>query len=702
MAIDTTHGISSAPSLATRIHDKLSGAIPLVFAAAVFSSAFLLFLVQPLLGKYILPWFGGSPSVWTTCMLLFQLLLFFGYGYAHLLSCLSPRRQAFVHISLLLGALWTLPITPAAAWKPTDISNPTGQIILLLLACVGLPYFLLSATGPLLQSWFARSQPGVSPYRLYALSNVGSLLALLAYPFLIERWLSKPNQTWAWSGAFVLFAALCALCAILAGRTNRRTVATDDSRAADGSASAPTFDMIGAWFSLAMIASMLLLATTNQVCLDVAVIPFLWVIPLALYLLTFIFCFDGEHWYRRRLFLAVALVTMPMAWFLTLLPANGSLLLQLGIYFAALFSGCMFCHGELVRLKPESRYLTLFYLTISAGGSCGGLFVGLLAPAVFIEYFEFQLAIVGFVLLALFVLLRESINVRARKAVGLTAMVVWGLGLALFVAMGRHDARYLDIDRNFYGTLKVEREVARGSYRAPRLLIHGRIVHGAQNVASANRRMEPTTYYGRQSGVGVAFAHVNRKPQRHVGVIGLGIGTLATYGREGDRFRFYEINPAVVDFAKSYFTFLAKCPAEHTCVVGDARLELEREAPQAFDLLVLDAFSGDAIPVHLLTREAFAVYLQHLSPEGLLACHISNVHFDLLPVLAGIADELGLAVTQIDSEGNPAAFQTDATWVILARDSTDLPKAENARSLNEVRRTYWTDDRNNLFEVLTQ
>ncbi len=705
MAIETTCDVPASLMAESVILRRLTAAIPAVFAVTVFGSAFLLFLVQPLLGKYILPWFGGSPSVWTTCMLIFQALLFFGYAYAHLLSRLKPQWQALVHVGLLLAALCTLPITPAASWKPTEVSNPAWQIILLLTACVGLPYFLLSATGPLLQSWFAKARPGVSPYRLYALSNVGSLLALVAYPFVIERWLSKPNQTVVWSVAFALFAVLCGACAALVGWCAARgdTGGAETSPAGPvAAASAPTADVIALWFALAMIASMFLLATTNQVCLDVAVIPFLWVIPLALYLLTFILCFDSDWWYRRRVFMTVSLLTMPVACFFTLLPAHGSLLFQLGIYFTALFCGCMVCHGELVRLKPASQHLTLFYLTISAGGSCGGLFVGLLAPALFVDYYEFQLAILGFVLLSLVVVLRECTSHRVQQSACVMALVLWiacGVG---FGTGGRRVSKYLDISRNFYGNLKVEREVSQGALQTPRLLVHGRIVHGAQYVMSAMKRMEPTTYYGRQSGVGLAFTHVNRNLNRHVGVIGLGVGTIATYGRPGDRFRFYEINPAVVDFAKTHFSFLVKCPAENQCVVGDARLVLEREPPQSFDLLVLDAFSGDAIPVHLLTSEAFDVYLRHLAPGGLLACHISNVHFDLLPVLAGIADDRGLSAILVNSKGNSAEFQTDATWVLLARDAQDLPKIPDGQSLENVRRAFWTDDQNNLFEVLTR
>lgn len=701
MAIDSTSHSTGVDWVSDARFFKT--AVKAAFALTVFSSAFLLFLVQPLIGKFILPWYGGSPSVWTTCMLIFQLLLFCGYAYAHWLSRLSFYRQTTIHLALLLIAICTLPITPSAQWKPTDTDQPAWQIIALLMACVGMPYFLLSATGPLIQSWFARSLPRTSPYRLYALSNLGSLLALVAYPFVIERWWSKPDQTLAWSIGFALFALICCASALFGLVSEKSAPATRDceSESAGKSQRQSALPASMLWFALSAIASISLLATTNQVCLDVAVIPFLWVIPLALYLISFILCFDGDHWYQRWVFIPLAILTLPVAWFFTLLPANGSLLWQLTVYFTALFAVCMICHGELVRLKPDVKHLTRFYLTISAGGSCGGLFAGLLAPMLFVDYYEFPLAILGFSLLLLLVLFREAAfesRVLIRTA-GLTAFSIWLLCIGAFASAGGRSSKYLAMARNFYGSLKVEKEISNGSVRTPRQLIHGRIVHGAQNVLSPRRNLEPTAYYGRQSGVGLMISHANQSPERHIGVIGMGIGTVAAYGRPGDRYRFYEINPTVVEFANAYFTFLARCPASKTCAIGDARLILERETPQNFDVLVLDAFSGDAIPVHLLTREAFEVYLRHLAPQGALACHISNVHFDLRPVLAGIADDFQLATLQIDSAGQPSAFQTDATWIILARKPDQLPAVPGS-TLDQVRRIHWTDDQNNLFDVL--
>lgn len=702
MAIDTSQGtqvLAPANTVATRM--AVGGVL---FASTVFTSAFLLFLVQPLIGKYILPWFGGSPSVWTTCMLMFQALLFFGYAYAHLLTRLAPRWQAVVHTVLLVAAVSLLPITPSAAWKPTDNGSPALQIILLLMTSVGLPYFLLSATGPLLQAWFVQAVPGASPYRLYALSNVGSLLALLAYPFVIEPRLAKPHQTLIWSAGFAVFAVLCVLCALSAAlnvRPRRTVVATP---ADETNATPVTSGVITLWFALSMMASLFLLATTNQVCVDVAVIPFLWVIPLALYLLTFILCFDGEHWYRRGLYVGLCLVTMPIACILTLLPASGSLLLQLGVYFTALFAGCMVCHGELVRLKPGTRHLTLFYMIISAGGCCGGLFAGLLAPAIFVDYYEFHLAVAGILLLALFASRHSPQPGSSRGLRGsvVLAVVSWMICLVSFSLGGRSLSAAMALTRNFYGTLKVEREIIEGQTRAPRVLIHGRIIHGAQDLANPRRRLAPIAYYGTRSGISKAFAHVNQQPNCHVGIIGLGIGSLSAFGRDGDRYRFYEINPAVLDFARQYFTFLPKCRADVEHVIGDARLQMEREPAQNFQMLVLDAFSGDAIPVHLLTREAFEVYLKHLAPGGLLVCHVSNVHFDLVPVVAAAAADLNLTAIQVDATGNPEELETDSTWILLARSAADLPEIPEAIDLKNSRRTHWTDDRNNLFEVLTR
>ncbi len=376
--------------------------LALFYALTVFLSAFLLFQVQPLIGKFILPWFGGSPAVWTTCMLVFQVLLFGGYAYAHMTTIyLRPRMQVGVHMLLMLAALMLLPITPAESWKPTNSELPAMRIMLLMLASVGLPYFILSATGPLIQSWFSRTHVGQSPYRLYSLSNIGSLLALISYPVLFEPSMSVYSQSLVWSVAFAVFVALCAY----SGWCMRRSAGNAANRSADrahaspeAADQAPSFATLSLWFLLAMTPSLMLLASTNQVCMDVAVIPFLWVLPLALYLISFILCFDSDRWYARRPYAIAAMALQLGAVYLATLGSNVPILLQVALYFSALFCCCMTCHGELARLKPAPRHLTLYFFTISAGGAAGGLFVGLLAPVLFLNYNELQFGILCFMI----------------------------------------------------------------------------------------------------------------------------------------------------------------------------------------------------------------------------------------------------------------------------------------------------------------
>ena len=676
----------------------------MVYAATIFLSAFLLFQVQPMIGKYVLPWFGGSPAVWTTCMLVFQVLLFAGYAYAHLTTqYLSPRHQGYLHISLLVLALITLPITPDASWKPTNSDWPALKIILLTMSSVGLPYFILSSTGPLVQGWFSRTHEGQSPYRLYSLSNLGSLLALVSYPFVVEPSFSTATQSILWSALFAAFALLCSGSAAAMWQT--ASLPTTVARTAKIGAVAirPTWGLTGLWFGLAMTPSVMLLATTNQVCLDVAVIPFLWVLPLALYLVTFILCFDSDRWYSRRPYALAAASLLLVTVFLGNQGSQSSLLLQVVVYFSAMFCCCMVCHGELVALKPDPKYLTAFFLTISAGGAAGGLFVGLLAPLLFVSYYELQFGIVGFAMLYMCLRLRED-NVQLplpRWSQPLLVPAAMLVAVGVFSQFGRHAEGSVAVARNFYGVLKVEQLPNQRSDRTVVRLAHGRIEHGSQFVSPEKRRIA-TAYFSESTGVGQLMRKLRPGQSKHVGIVGLGVGTLAAYGQAGDRFRLYEINPDVISMAHEHFSFLKDCPADIKIVTGDARLALEFEEPQQFDILVLDAFSGDAIPVHLLTKEAVAAYLRQLKPDGVLACHISNLHFDLRPVVAGLASELGLVPQIRISEANPDAAAFKAVWALLARQPEVLAESVGLDVQEPPRRKpiVWTDDRSNLFEVL--
>jgi SAM-dependent methyltransferase len=670
----------------------------LLYALTIFTSAFLLFLVQPIMAKQILPWFGGSAAVWTTCLVFFQFLLLAGYAYSDwTMRRLRPRTQVSLHIVLLAASLATLPISAGAGWKPAGDEDPTWLILGLLTATIGLPYFLLSTTGPLVQAWFARTFPAGTVYRLFALSNFGSLLALLAYPFAVEPWVTTVRQSWIWSGGYVLFAALCAAAAVYSARSHpeaagRRTEAAPEAGAAP---SAP--DYLG-WLLLSAMGSFMLLAVTNHITHDVASVPFLWILPLTLYLLSFILCFEGRGWYRRAVFLVPLLaVVCAMAW---ALHEEGGLMdikLAVPLNLAGLFVMCMFFHGELADRKPAPRYLTRFYLMVSLGGALGGLSVGLVAVKLFNTYYEFGVGLVLTLMIAAYVtrLMHPAVPMLALAAVGFS-----GFHVHQYVDSLTKNARVMK--RNFYGTLRVK-DVGSGpeDREAMRRLMHGVIMHGEQYLA-ADRRKEATTYYGATSGVARAIQALASRPVR-LGVVGLGTGTLAVYGRKGDVYRFYEINPEVIEVARSEFTFLGDSAARVETVLGDARLAMEREPAQDYDLLAIDAFSSDSIPVHLITREAMNVYLRHVRPGGVIAFHVTNRFLRLAPVVKRIADEGGLH-TALISDGAESSDLASTDWVLVARDPKVLQRpgiAKHVTAIDEIPGLgVWTDDFNNLFQIL--
>ncbi len=684
----------------------VSGNRSVLFAITVFTSAFLLFQVQPLLAKFILPWFGGTPAVWTMCMLVFQLLLFGGYAYAHLLSSLkSVSRQACIHAAMLAVAALSLPIIPDVAWKPVGNEGPALRISLLLLATVGMPYFLLSATGPLLQQWFSRACTGASPYRLYALSNIGSLLALVSYPFLFEPVFSSTMQAGLWSALFVIFALSCLLCGWTAAVQSKSEVTSESVTASCDADSAPAY---ARWFILAMLPSVMLLATTNEVCMDIAVVPFLWIIPLTLYLLSFILTFESDRFYNSRVMTLITTASLVGTIVMMAVGASFGVVLQIVVFFLNLFCVCMLCHGELVKLKPNPRRLTSFYLTISAGGAAGGLFVGLLAPMIFDVYCELPLAIFCCLLICAGTWLRSDAQFQRLVPPGTSLKFGSGIALALTLYLAiftQHAPSTKAIERNFYGVLRVVDVQEEVTSRPSRDMVHGRVVHGRQFLDEAGRR-QPATYYSLSSGAGRVLGQTelqaNSAEGRRIGVVGLGAGTLAVYARPGDHMRFYEINPDVIDLAWKHFSFLEDCEAEVKVLPGDARLVLEQEADQQFDVLVLDAFSGDAIPVHLLTTEAMQIYSRHLSHDGVLAVHISNSYFDLEPVVRALGDEFGLtARVQACERGADGGVALESVWMLLCREPEVLTKALGPDSAAANSRTVlWTDDRNNLLNVL--
>jgi SAM-dependent methyltransferase len=664
-----------------------------LFVATIASSAFLLFLVQPLIAKQILPWFGGSAAVWSVCLVFFQTVLLAGYAYADIVTRrAAPRTQALLHVVLLGVSLAFLPIVAGAQFKPQGDESPAPLILGLLAATVGLPYFLLSTTGPLVQAWAARAGAGARVYRLFSLSNLASLLALLAYPLAIEpRW-PLEQQARAWSLGYAAFAALCGFTAWRAARLPPAQVAQTDG----GDDTLPGWRAQALWLLLPACATALLLAVTNHLTQNVASIPFLWVLPLVLYLLSFVLVFEHARWYRRALWL-------PLAWGLTVAAAWGlsesfgsRLASAIPLYTAMLFVVCLVLHGEAVRLKPGPRHLTRFYLLLAAGGAIGGAAVGLVAPVLLASYYELGIAlVVGAALVGL----------ALRRGRPLAAAGALALALLCAVLLGRDvidDRRGVrTLTRNFYGTLKTyDRTSDADAAQHQRVLVHGSIKHGEQFLARERRR-EPTSYYGATSGVARAIALAGDGP-RHLGLIGLGAGTLATYGRAGDTLRFYDINPRVVELARHEFSYLADSAARVDVVLGDARLELEREPPQGFDVLAVDAFSSGAIPVHLLTAQALDAYGRHMKPGGIVAVHVSNRYLDLPPVVVLTAQSRGLHALLLRDDAADAPHLNRTDWVLIARDPAALAPLRDLASEVTVRPGLrpWTDDDNDLFTVL--
>jgi SAM-dependent methyltransferase len=672
------------------------------YAATIFLSSFLLFLVQPLIARLILPWFGGTAAVWTTCMLFFQTLLLAGYAYAHATNAmLKPRSQAVLHTLLLAAALATLPIMPGESWKPQGGQEPISAILALLTVTVGLPYLLLASTSPLLQAWFARTRPGVDPYRLFAVSNLASLLALIGYPLLVEPFLGNVEQVRWWSWGFAAFALLCAALAWSGSSSSSLIENSQDKEPV----AAPSRSDYLLWLALSATGSVLLLAVTNHVTQNVAAIPLLWLAPLTLYLLTFIIAFEGgsigRGLYRVDIFWSVLLVWLGgMAWLLVDARFQFDLALQIAMFLSGLFVGCLFCHGELYRSRPPARYLTEFYLIISAGGAIGGLLVAIVAPLVFKAHYELGFGLVA--LAALAALRFAPINQYARW--GSLAMLLAVAACAAYEATS-YLKNVVFSTRNFYGVMRVKEYGSSGASFHLRRLLHGVIMHGEQYL-EGDRRQEPTTYYMRSSGIGAALAAAKERGPVKVGVIGLGTGTLAAYGRKGDSYRFYDINPQVVAVARAFFSYLSDTQASVEVVLGDARLSLEREEVQGFDVLAVDAFSSDSIPVHLITREALAVYMRHMKPGGIVAFHVSNRFLELPPVVARLAKEHGLAVTLVSDEGKDGDDDhTKTDWVLIAREAKTLeaPQIKAASPVTPEERPHWrtwTDDYSNLIQIL--
>jgi len=695
----------------------------MVFAVTIFISAFLLFQVQPVIVKYVLPWYGGSPSVWSTGMLFFQVLLLAGYAYAHLIvSKLNQKQQVIVHSILLSLSLLMLPITPDFALKPTGAEDPVWSIMQLLLVTVGMPYVMVSATGPLLQHWYSKTELGKSPYRLYALSNFGSLLGLLTYPFFIEPILNLKNQTVIWSIVYAGFVILSWNSGRLMYKTTRKWEKIPLKNGIQDNPSIRLFDVF-LWLCLEATAVVILLAATHYICQDIAVIPFLWILPLSLYLLSFIIAFDSPRWYHRGFWIPLLFLSVGVIFYL-LHPKTGDVFSIVGviaIFSAAMFVAVMVCHGEMFRLRPPTKHLTAFYLVISMGGAVGGIFVNFVAPYLFTGWWEFPLSFV-------FVFLLTGITILKRPGKKLHPIIRLGTMVLLTVSAVGMIKVTLDIvrdynknveiaKRNFYGILRVYN--GETDHIPTKKLYHGGINHGMQ-FQSSKWKTYPTTYFARWSGVGVAL---RKHPKKHaelekgyqgpqhaikVGIIGLGAGTLSSYSRPGDVYRFYEINPAVFELANEQFTYIKDAKGDIQVVMGDARISLERELEETgnheFDVMIVDAFSGDAIPIHLLTVEAILLYLKHLALDGILAIHVSNRHLSLEPVIEGIANKLGKKFYFFKNGKSRAYGVKKSSWVLLTENDTFINHPGVAKYLDAWPQKgspqVWTDDYSSLINIL--
>jgi spermidine synthase len=724
------------PSRQLKQLQRLQGARVLLFAVTIFASAFLIFMVQPMVGKRIVPWFGGTPGVWSLCLAFYQSTLFLGYAYAHLLVARVPSSwQIFVHAAVFALSWAVLPVLPAESWKPTGGEDPSLHILAMLAASVALPFLLLAATGPLLQAWFFRVLPGRSPYPLYALSNIGSLLALLSYPFLIEPNLPLPVESRLWSWGFALAGGGALCCAWLAARNaGGENLAGVEPGGLDARGGAGRTLL---WILLPACAVTVFMGITNELCLDVASVPFLWIVPLSIYLTTFIVCFASERFYRREVWLAVAGLMLvgvvagqvwpdePGSW----ARAASAIHFQILFYSLLLFTCCMLLHGELYRLRPSPESLTAYYLCVAGGGALGGLFVGIVAPRIFSAYDELPLGLALSWLLFLVTCWRGSTGplrggrLRWLRAAGVLAAS--GALLFLWAGSRAEPANLVLRERSFFGVLRV---FVQQKWQPPRKQItlrNGTTGHGFQLIRPELRSV-PTDYYAPITGVGLAMDRRPKDEPAKVGIIGLGVGTLAAYGRSGDDFKFYEIDPEVIRIARdeSLFTFLSDSAAEIEVVEGDGRLSLESElrggGGEEFDLLVLDAFNSDSIPIHLLTREAFELYVSHLAETGVLVIHVSTIHLDLTPLVFRLGAHMGMHAVAIANAPNNRYFSRGSFWVVLSRDPAYVEslvafgreRREGAglakRGLRFskpdpavlARAPLWTDDYSDLFSVV--
>ncbi len=712
-----------------------------LFVATILTGSFLLFLVQPMVARMALPQLGGAPNVWNSAMLVYQALLLAGYAYAHRLSRLPVRRQAAIHIGLLLVAALTLPIT-IASLPPPRPGSEAWWVPLLFFASIGPVFFLVSAQAPLMQRWFASHPDAGEPWALYAASNLGSFAGLIAYPLLAEPFLRVQEQSLAWSAGYALLIVLI----VLAARARWQAAAPLQLVAGPAPAQAVGARRILLWIALAAVPSGLLLSTTTHLTTDIVAMPLLWVIPLAVYLLSFVAAFSERRGFANMttraapwLVLLAGGLAMSSRSTGTLTPALGSVVL--------LFAVAVALHARMYALRPQASQLTLFYLAMSAGGALGGLFTALIAPLVFDWVWEHPMLVLAAAMLMPLPVLYDWRRLPgldpAMARIGAAILMSLGLLLAarlfivtmsgepgmerllltlgmavigllvmpwrwlfvsllfvLMLAQGGLDTLSTTVQglrsRSYFGIYTV-RDVPASRLRT---LAHGTTLHGQQSTNPAYAR-EPTSYYGRGSGAAIALGQAQALygQNARIGIVGLGAGTLACYKRPGESWRFFEIDPAVLRFSRNRtFSFLADCAPDAKVSIGDARIGLANMRPASLDMLAVDAFSSDAIPLHLLTDEAFGVYFQALAPRGLLVVHISNRFIELEPVLAALAKKRGLAAAKRDDNPQDRITLTASSWVALSRDPAILAALAKAQpgakwgALMPPAQRVWTDD----------
>jgi SAM-dependent methyltransferase len=679
----------------------------LLYGTTAFLSAFLLFLIEPLAAKQILPILGGSSAVWLTCLVFFQSTLLLGYLYAHWLA--SDTRlgnagyQRNVH-RIVLGVA-TIALVLGLIFGPglSSSAHPVATIFWSLTRTIGLPFLLLASTSPLLQRWLSRNEaddsgrPAPVWFRLFALSNTGSLLALLAYPVLIEPYLTLRLQRSLWALGFCVFAVLSWLVL----QNHRASSQTAIAEIDDAAEPAPVRNRL-LWFFLPMAAAMQLSAVTEHLTINIAAIPLLWVLPLAVYLITFILAFDRPAFYRRPIVVRVLVVMLAsLGYAMTKTDFSLPIALTILFFLVECFVACFFCHGETYSLRPQrASESTLFYLLIAAGGATGTFLVGIAFPLLFESNYDLAIAFFATALFALAATWRDG---WAQRLLWTTATVLlFALTVTLHLYFTRNSLATM---RNFYGSLRVTQGYAAIQQAPMRTLLHGTIQHGTQ-IFSPEFSHHPTSYYASDSGIGLAlrFCCNDATRPRSIGVVGLGTGTVAAYGQRGDRIRFYEINPQVEPIARNLFTYLRDSAAAITIVPGDARTSLASETPQNFDVLAIDAFSGDAIPLHLLTAQALQLYLRHLAPGGILAFHVSNQYLDLAPELALLAKSAHLQARDVITGSNQARGEFRAQWVLMTADATFFDRSEIATLADPIpgkpHLRLWTDDYSSLLPVL--